>query len=129
MCNHVVADYRVHAANHHGRIVLDESEEPSIRHVLDYIFSQPESNHAAEARKQGFRGHAYAAQYLTLANKYFGNQMLADARRCYLAALRYSPAEALSFRTLRLLLATFLSPEVYSAMKRTFAPAQRTAGR
>ena len=116
--NTVVADYRVHTANHHSRIIADRSEEPSIRHVLDYIFSEPEATPALEARKQSFKGRAYAAQYLTLANKYFGCQLLADARRCYLTAIRYSSPEALSLRTLRLLLATYLSPVAYSALKR-----------
>ncbi len=116
--NTVVADYRVHPANHHSRIIADKSEEPSIRHVLDYIFSEQEATPALEARKQGFKGRAYAAQYLTLANKYFGYQLLPDARRCYLTALRYSLPEALSLRTLRLLLATYLSPDAYAALKR-----------
>jgi glycosyltransferase involved in cell wall biosynthesis len=119
--NRVVADYRVHPNNHHRRIVADKSEEPSIRHVLDYIFSQPESTAALEARKQSFRRRAFAAQYLTLANKYFGLGYLADSRRCYLQAMRSSPSEAVRLKTLRLLLATYLSPEVYSAIKRPFA--------
>ena len=33
--NRVVADYRVHTANHHAKIIANKSEEPSIRHVLD----------------------------------------------------------------------------------------------
>jgi glycosyltransferase involved in cell wall biosynthesis len=127
--NHVVADYRVHAANHHSRIIADKSEEPSIRHVLDYIFSQPESTPALEARKRSFRGRAYAAQYLTLATKYFGVGLLADARRCFLAAIRYSPAEALTPKTVQLLAATFLRPEVYTAVKRILAPARQPAAR
>lgn len=127
--SHVVADYRVHPANHHSRIIADKSEEPSIRHVLDYIFSEPESTPALDARKQSFRGRAYSAQYLTLANKYFGYQLLADARRCYLAAMRYSPAEALSINTLRMLLATYLSPESYRALKRLLKPQAQSAPR
>ncbi len=114
----VVADYRVHPQNHHVRIVADKSEEPSIRHILDYFFSEPESTPALEVRKQSCRGRAYSAQYLTLATKYFGAGLLSDARRCYLEAIRSSPAEALSVSTVRLLLATYLSTETYSALKR-----------
>jgi len=126
--NHVVADYRVHPGNHHSRIITEKIEEPSVRRVLELIFSQPESTPALEVRKQAFRGQAWSAQYLMLAAKYFGAGLLADARRCYLRAIRFSPSEALTMKTLRLLLATFLRPEVYSAMKRRLAPSPRIPG-
>ena len=118
--NRVVADYRVHAANHHSKIVKDKSEEPSIRYLLDYIFSVKEENAEQEARKKAVRSKTYAAQYLTLANKYFGAGLRADARRCYIEAIRFHPATMLSMTTLRRLSATFLQLEVYETLKRAF---------
>jgi hypothetical protein len=115
--DHVVADYRVHSANHHAKIVADKSEEPSIRYLLDYIFDAPEASAEIESRKRAVRGRAYASQYMTLATKYFGSGLRADARRCYLEAIRFAPAEALSGSTLRRLLATFLRPDLYDRLK------------
>lgn len=114
----VVADYRVHPANHHVKIVLDKSEEPSIRYLLDYIFSIVETDPAQEARKRAFRGRAYAAQYRCLADKYFGAGLQSDARRCYLEAMRFLPSTAFSPTVLRRIAATFLHPETYTAAKK-----------
>lgn len=114
----VLADYRVHDSNHHTRIVVNKTEEPSIRRLLDQVFSEPEEDPELERRKQSARGKVYAQQYLTLGRKYFGAGLLRDSRRCYLDAIRYAPAQAFSFTTLRLLLATFIEPEAYRRMKR-----------
>jgi glycosyltransferase involved in cell wall biosynthesis len=118
--NRVVADYRVHASNHHATIVKDKSEEPSIRYLLDYIFSIHEEDPAQEARKRAFRSKAYAAQYLILANKYFGAGLTADARRCYLEAIRFLPSTVLSATAMRRFGATWLQPGAYEALKRAF---------
>ncbi len=120
--NRVVADYRVHSANHHVKIVLSKTEEASIRQVLDLVFSSPESDPESEQGKQAFRGRAYSAQNLTLANKYFGAGYLPDARRCYLDAILYSPGQAASVTTLRRLLATFCPVKVYRLAKRLLIP-------
>jgi glycosyltransferase involved in cell wall biosynthesis len=116
--NRVLADYRVHASNHHARVVRDRSEEPSIRLLLDRIFAEPEDNPALEKSKQAARGQVYAAQYLTLANKYFGSGMSADARRCYLQTIRYNPRKGLSWTILRRLLATGIDRDTYTTLKR-----------
>jgi glycosyltransferase involved in cell wall biosynthesis len=86
-----LADYRVHPHNYHATIIRNGSEEPSIFWLLDRVFSESERDPELEAKKQQSRRRIYAAHYLTLADKYFGFRMDADARRCYLSALRRRP--------------------------------------
>jgi glycosyltransferase involved in cell wall biosynthesis len=120
--NQVVADYRVHSANHHSQIVANKSEEPSIRFVLDLVFGARESDPELERQKREARGRIYSSQYLTLANKYFGMALTSDARRCYCQAIRFSPAQAMSIGTMRRLAATFLPRNLYDAAKRLIFP-------
>jgi glycosyltransferase involved in cell wall biosynthesis len=114
----VVADYRVHHANHHARIVRDRTEEPSIMLLLDTIFEATEVYSALDRAKQEVRSQVYAAHYVRLADKYFGYRMLNDARRCYLEAVRHAPKRLLSWIILRRLLATGLKSETYDRLKR-----------
>ena len=116
--NRVLADYRVHNANHHVKVVQNRSEEPSIMLLLDRIFSEPEIDPALEQAKQAARGRVYATQYSGLATKYFGCGMMADARRCYLKTIRHSPRHALSGTLLRRLLATGIDQPTYTSLKR-----------
>jgi glycosyltransferase involved in cell wall biosynthesis len=113
----VLADYRVHAANHHVRIVLDRTEEPSVLFLLDRIFGDRELIPALEAAKRRARDRVYAAQLLTLARKYFGAGMYADARRCYLRAARHRPRLLLTPAVARQLAATVLGPVAYERSK------------
>src|SRR5262249_13344415 len=76
----VVGDYRVHQANHHSRIVLDKTEEPSLMRVLDWVFSHAEADPVMEQRKQRAKRRIYAAHYLDQAEKYFGVRYTTDAR-------------------------------------------------
>ncbi|HTA42767.1 MAG TPA: glycosyltransferase [Bryobacteraceae bacterium] len=119
----VLADYRVHDSNLHTQVVRDKSEEPSIRRLLDRVFSEREEDPELERKKQAVRRKVYSHQYLTLANKYFGAGLRQDSRRCYFTALRYSPGEALSFTALRRLAATYMEPEIYSKAKRVLGRA------
>jgi len=116
--NRVLADYRVHSSNHHTIIVRNRTEEPSIEYVLDRIFSERESDPELERKKQSVRGRVYARQFAMLADRYFGSDMVEDARRCYVRALRHSPAEAFTIGRARRLVASFLEPNVYRAIKR-----------
>jgi glycosyltransferase involved in cell wall biosynthesis len=113
----VVADYRVHAANHHAQVVRDLTEEPSIFWILDRVFSEVELSADLEQGKRRARARIYARQYLTLADKYFGLRMNADARRCYLAALRHVPAYLLKPAVLRRTAATLVGRERYEVGK------------
>ncbi len=113
----VVADYRVHAANHHSQIVVNKTEEPSILRVLEFVFSHPEKTPEREAVKQHHRGRAYAAQYLTLAEKYFGAGLNADARRCYREVWKHRPAHMLKAGPIRRHLATWLGRNRYEWSK------------
>jgi len=116
--NRVLADYRVHPANHHSKIVADGTEEASIFRLLDRIFGERESRADLQLAKQRVRHRVYAAQYLTLADKYFGAFKNEDARRCYFEALRHRPFCLLRLGIQRRLLATILGRNGYEAGKK-----------
>jgi glycosyltransferase involved in cell wall biosynthesis len=88
----VIADYRVHGANHHSRISKDGSEERSIFWLLDRVFEPSGDGFPFGPDKPEVMRRVYSAHYLDLAEKYFGFGCNADARRCYLAAIRLRPA-------------------------------------
>jgi glycosyltransferase involved in cell wall biosynthesis len=116
--NEVVADVRVHPGGSlHTRVVLDGSEEAFVMWFLDWMFAHPESNEVREAAKQQVRAAAYGAQYLALAGKYFGARMNADARRCFLRALRFHPRYLLRADVLRQTGATIFGRELYESVK------------
>lgn len=113
----VLADYRVHSNNHHTRIVQNRTEEPSIFQLLNQIFSEEEKSGVLERQKQRSKNRIYSAQYLTLADKYFGFEMNADARRCYLQALRYRPINLLRPDLIRHFSATLIGRRFYEQAK------------
>jgi glycosyltransferase involved in cell wall biosynthesis len=113
----VIADYRVHTANHHTRITRDRSEEPSILGLLQRVFSEIEPSAALEAAKRAARGRIYGKQYLTLADKYFGNGMNGDARRCYWRAVRNRPSYLLRADLQRRLIGTLIGRHRYEIGK------------
>jgi glycosyltransferase involved in cell wall biosynthesis len=113
----VLADYRVHDANHHHKVVLSKSEEPSVFRLLDHIFNEPEASPALEEQKQRAKRRIYGAQYLDMANKYFGCGFDSDARRCYMQALRYQAGYCLQPDVLRRLAATFIGRKAYGRSK------------
>jgi glycosyltransferase involved in cell wall biosynthesis len=115
--NRVVADYRVHPANHHAKIICDRSEEASIFRLLDRIFQEHEASIELERAKRRVKRRVYAAQYLTLADKYFGLQMNADARRCYVRAIRNHPACLARWSVQRHLGATLIGRHRYELGK------------
>lgn len=122
----VMADYRVHPANHHTRVSRDGTEERSVLWVLKKVYSEAEKDPALEAAKQRARKGVYASQYLDFAIKYFGHENNADSRRCLLSAIRYRPSLATKPRVLRYLLATLIPRKLYEGTKRLIG---RGAGR
>jgi glycosyltransferase involved in cell wall biosynthesis len=125
--NQILADYRVHGGNMHVRTILDRSEEKSIFWMLDRAYASRESDTALEHAKQRARNRVYARHALVLGNKYFGYNMNADARRCYLRALRHQPSELLSPAFSRRLAATYLGRGVYEQAKGLFRSLQSPA--
>ncbi len=117
--NVVVADYRVHGTNWHGRIARDGSEEKSIVWLLDKIYSTPEKSAELERAKQRARSQVYGAQYLGFARRYFGAGMEADSRRCFLQAFRVNPRTIFADRVLRHFLGTVVGLKNYNATKAT----------
>src|SRR5581483_9165453 len=113
----VLADYRVHGANHHSRIVRDRTEEPSIFTVLDRVLGEREEDPELEVAKGQARRRIYAGHYVALARKYFGHGMYEDARRCYLRALTHRPDLVADLSLVRQLAATMLGPAVYARSK------------
>ena len=116
-CNDVLADYRVHGSNWHSKVSADGSEERSVRLLLDKIYSEVEEDSTLEAAKRTAKGSVYAEQYLDFAVKYFGHRMNADARRCFLEAVRWSPKLLLNQKVLRYFPASCLSRPTYEAIR------------
>jgi glycosyltransferase involved in cell wall biosynthesis len=106
----VLADYRVHPRSLHHRMTLDRSEEATVFRLLSRLFAE-------EPRLAGQRGRVYGAQCLMLADKYFAAGMTADARRCYLRALRHRPALARHPGLLRRLGGAVVGRRAYEAVK------------
>jgi glycosyltransferase involved in cell wall biosynthesis len=115
--NEVLAEYRVHNQNHHTKIARNKTEETSIFWLLDKIFNSSEKSQELETQKQKSKSKIYSAHYLDVANKYFGFSFNADARRCYLLALRYRLSYFSDLGLLRRLLATLIKREIYESSK------------
>jgi len=113
----VLADYRVHADNHHARVIRDKSEESSIFFILDRVFSETEASQSLEDAKGRARRRIYEQHYLRLADKYFGMAMNSEARRCYWAAARHRPRCLLKPGVQRRLAATIVGRECYELGK------------
>lgn len=115
----VLADYRVHAANHHTTIAKDRTEERSVLWLLDEVYAEQEADAALEARKRAARRQVYASHFRDFADKYFGFHMNAEARRCYLRAVRLQPTTLADLGVVRRLLASMTSREAYERIKAT----------
>jgi glycosyltransferase involved in cell wall biosynthesis len=113
----VLADYRVHAGNYHTLIARNKTEERSVMWLLDRHFSELLPDAQQQAAKLAARHRILATHYHVLALKYFGAGMSADARRCYLAAVRHRPAYLSSLPVMRQLLATFIGMANYQRLK------------
>jgi len=112
-CDQVLADYRVHPQNHHRSIILDKTGESIIFQVLQQVFSETER----QDEKSKAKSRVYGINYLTLADQYFGAEMLEDARRCYLQAIQYQPHFGLHSDVLTHLFGTFVGQKVYEQIK------------
>jgi glycosyltransferase involved in cell wall biosynthesis len=115
--NEVLADYRVHNANYHTKITRNKSEEESIVRLLNDLFAQEEATASLQQSKLAARNRILGTHYLVLALKYFGARMTADARRCYLSAIRYRPAYLANAEVVRQLFATYIGLETYQRIK------------
>jgi glycosyltransferase involved in cell wall biosynthesis len=113
----VIADYRVHGANHHTRISKDGSEERSIFWLLDRVFEPNDDGFVFEPSREEVMRRVYGAHYLDLAEKYFGFGHNADARRCYLAAIRNRPSFLSDPGVARRFGATVVSRRMYDRTK------------
>ncbi|MBI1747545.1 MAG: glycosyltransferase [Acidobacteria bacterium] len=113
----VLADYRVHAMNHHTQIVKNRSEEGSIFELLDRLYGQKEKDPKLERQKQKGRRRIYGVHYLAQANKYFGFHMDREASRCYLQAARHDPICLLHGENIRHWAATLIGRKGYEFLK------------
>ncbi len=114
----VLADYRVHSANHHSRIVVNKTEEPSVLWLLNKIYSEPEQDPLLEKAKRRIGHRVYASQYLDFAEKYFGARLNADARRCYIQAMQRQPQLLLRPGVARRFAAALVGRPLYEHCKR-----------
>ena len=118
--NEVIADYRVHDNNLHSAIAADGREERGVHWLLQSIFDQQEADPILERGKRRARRRIYASHHFDAAEKYFGCNRWADARRCYGRALAEYPSIALRRGLIRHWLATLLlTPAAYSSLKRS----------
>jgi glycosyltransferase involved in cell wall biosynthesis len=113
----VLADYRVHGANHHITISRNKTWETGVVSILDQLFSETEALPELETAKQSTRDRIYATHFWEFANQYFEYGFFADARRCYFKVLRYQPAKAVSALLWRRLLAILLGKRAYDVLK------------
>lgn len=115
----VLADYRVHGGNMHLAMVRDRTGERTSREVIDRLMS----NGRRSAEKAAQRRRILASHFLTYADKYFGCEMDADARRCYWNAIGCAPGLALQAGVVRRLAATLVGRRVYESVKARVATA------
>lgn len=120
-CNQVLADYRVHPQNHHRSMILDKTGEKIIFQVLQQIFNEAER----QKGKKQVKYRIYGINYLTLADQYFGLQMLTDARRCYLKSIQFQPQLMMRSGILIHLLGTILGVRKYEAIKKSVKTLQK----
>jgi glycosyltransferase involved in cell wall biosynthesis len=113
----VLAEYRVHSQNLHSQTILRRTEEPSFIRLVEYILGLAERDPELEIRKRAAAPDILAAQYLQFARKYFFHGMYADARRCFLQAIRRRPAVLADRGVLRQLAGTLMGRRVYEAVK------------
>ena len=95
-----------------GDETLPKVGERSLR-ILDARFASP----VRRDEKRRWRRRVYASHYLTYADKYFGFQMNADARRCYWHAARLRPAMLFNPGVARRFAATLGGRRSYDALK------------
>jgi hypothetical protein len=81
------------------------------------VFAERELDATLQAGKVRSRRKVYAAHHLTLATKYFGMRMDADAWRCYRRALRYQPQRLFCFVVWRRIIALLMGRELYERVK------------
>lgn len=112
--NAIHADYRVHAGGMHVRMMQEGWGEAIYLRVLDTIFTEA----GREKEKAARRGRIYGGWHRRIGDSYFGFGRLADARRCYLRALREDPWNRANLVSARRLLATWLDPAAYVRLKR-----------
>ena len=113
----ILADYRVHPGNLHTQIVRDRTEEPSIFRMLDMMFAGVDRTTTLGRSVIMRRRYIYGAHYLTLARKYFGTDMIGDARRCYLRAIAHRPEYLADWSVARQCLGTVIGQRAYTRMK------------
>ena len=110
----VLADYRIHPQNMHRTMINNRKGEEITMDILAKYFANPLRPH----HDKRFKRLTYAAQYLTLADKYFGNGLYVDARRCYLRAVAGDLALLRRSAVLRHLLGACVGKGAYESFKR-----------
>jgi len=120
--NRVLAEYRVHAKNLHTQSISNRNEERAIFWVLDQVFRRQEASPDLQRKKQLSFRDVYAAQYRTLADKYFGFWMNQDALRCYLRALSFRPSLLFGAGLFLRVAATLIGRGFYERIKTALKP-------
>jgi glycosyltransferase involved in cell wall biosynthesis len=113
----VLSNYRLHPGNMHKDMVRQKYGETITFLNLEEIFAKEDFG-PGHAR---LRSEVFAVQAVQLAVKYFGADMMQDARRCYFTALSHNRSLCITDPVLvRRLFATFLPGKVYQKAKQLF---------
>lgn len=110
-----LAEYRLHPKNQHRRAMVSDYSERTIIQTLNQLFA--ESPHVLQAH--GIKQRVFGTAYQRLADHYFGLGRFADARRCYLQALRWHPRTFLAAGGMHRLFGTGLGEKHYAHIKNT----------
>lgn len=111
----ILADYRLHPGNMHKAMVREKYSETITIQNLNEIFAAENFGE----RHESLRRKVFATQYAILGQKYFGFEMMKDARRCLGQALRLQPIWLVRRKELvRWWVASFLNPKTYARMKK-----------
>lgn len=109
-----IAFYRLHPKNNHVAIIYDLNAEHVTRYVLNYFV--PSSERISYWRKRKI----FADNYFILAERYFGVQMYADAKRTYKMIAKFYPPYIFNTEFLKHLMGSYLGKGGYHAVKRVF---------
>ncbi len=113
----ILADYRVHKANHHSVIIRNRTEEETTLRILNHFIQMKEASAWLDAKKMQLARELRARHFVDLSIKYYGYQYYEDSRRCFIQAVNLCPRFILNSPLLRAQLSIAIGPELYNRVK------------
>lgn len=106
-----LAYYRIHSTNMHRAMIKNGIAEKNTYWILDYFRKRSNGVSPTEWRTIYFR------QNKSLGFAYFFHDMMRDARRCLLRALKFKPSTITNTEFTRILFASFVGKKFYNKAK------------